>query len=226
MSTVQVPWLPSTVVGVWADGAYLGSATSDGSGNVAMPDGSKHANIVVGLTGETLQGTAQEPDRAPIASVTVPAAYNGYPAEVFADGRRIGVIDVSGGAITLPGGRTASAITACVGYVAPFMSAKLAYAADGGTAINQRKKIDHVGLLLLNTSPLGLQIGQRMDLLDPLAAIDQDAAVAAGAIWDQYDQQMQEAPGQWDTDARLCMLGAAPYPVTVNGTVIGVTTNG
>ena len=226
VSSVQAAWLPGTQVGVWADGSYLGLATSDGSGNVAMPDGNPHSNIVVGLLGQVYSANAAPASYAPVSSVAVPAAYNGFPAEVFADGRRIGVVTVSGGAITLPGGRTAQAITACVGYVAPFMSAKLSYAAEGGTAINQRKKLDHVGLLLLNTSSQGLTMGQRMDLLDPLPPIDQDTATPAGTIWDQYDQQMQEAPGQWDTDARLCMLGAAPYPVTVNGVVIAVTTNG
>src|SRR6202022_27018 len=29
VSTLQVAWLPNTVVGVWADGQYLGTATSD-----------------------------------------------------------------------------------------------------------------------------------------------------------------------------------------------------
>jgi hypothetical protein len=191
-----------------------------------MPDGNTHSNIVVGLLGQVYSASAQPASYTPVSSVAVPAAYNGFPAEVFADGRRIGVVTVAGGAVTLPGGRTAQAITACLGYVAPFMSAKLAYAAEGGTAINQRKKVDHVGLLLLNTSSQGISMGQRMDLLDALPAIDQDTSTPAGTIWDQYDQQMQEVPGQWDTDARLCMLGEAPYPVTVNGIVIAVTTNG
>ena len=226
VSTVQVSWLPSTVVGVWADGAYLGTATSDSSGNVAMPDGLTHQNIVVGLLGQVYTAQAQPAGYAPVSSVAVPTAYNGFPAEVFADNRRIGVLTVSGGALTLPGGRTANVITACLGYVAPFMSAKLAYAADEGTAINQRKSIDHVGLLLLNTSAEGLQIGQRMDTLDPLPQIEDDTTIAAGTIWDQYDKDPIEVPGQWDTDARLCLLGQAPYPVTVNGVVIGVTTNG
>ena len=226
VATVQVPWLPSTLVGVWADGAYLGLANSDSSGNVAMPDGNTHSNIVVGLLGQVYQANSQPASYALIASVAVPAVYNGFPAEVFADGRRIGVVTVAAGAITLPGGRTAQSITACLGYVAPFMSAKLAYAAEGGTAINQLKKIDHIGLLLLNTSAQGLSMGQRMDTLDPLPAIDQDTATPPGAIWDQYDQNMQEVPGQWDTDARLCMLGQAPYPVSVNGVTISVKTNG
>jgi hypothetical protein len=226
VSTVTVPWLPSTLVGVWADGAYLGTTTSDGSGNVAMPDGQAHANIVVGLLGQVYQGSAAAPAYALISSVAIPAIYNGFPAEVFADGRRIGPLVITGGAVTLPQGRTAASITAFVGYMAPFMSAKLAYAAQGGTAINQHKRVDHVGLLLQDTAFDGLLLGQRMDTLDPMPAIENGGAVPAGTVYDQYDEQMQEVPGEWNTDARLCMLAAAPKPVTVNGVVISITTNG
>jgi uracil-DNA glycosylase len=55
--------------------------------------------------------------------------------------------------------------------------------------------------------------------------IEEDTPIVPGAIWDRYDQHMMEVPGEWDTDARLCMVGQAPYPVTVNGVVISVTTN-
>jgi hypothetical protein len=226
VTTVQVSWLPLTLVGVWADGAFLGTTTSDGSGNVAMPDGNAHENIVVGLLGGVYTANAAEPSFTPVASVAVPASYNGFPAEVFADNRRIGPLVVANGAITLPEGRTAQVITACVGFVAPFMSAKLAYAAVGGTAISQRKKVDHLGLLLLDTAPAGLQIGQRMDLLDPMPAIEQDAVVPAGTVYDVYDDDMMPVPGQWDTDARLCLLAQAPQPARVAGLVIGMTTNG
>jgi hypothetical protein len=226
VSSVTVSWLPSTQVGVWADGAYLGTAAANAAGVVTMPDGLTHSNIVVGLLGQVYQATAVAPAFNLLTSIAVPAGYNGFPCEVFADGRRIGVVTVAAGAITLPQNLAAYSITAFIGYVAPFESAKLAYAADGGTAINQRKKIDSVGLLLLNTSPLALMMGQRMDTLDPMPLIEQDATVAPGQIWDRYDQQMQEVPGEWDTDARLCMVGQAPYPVTVNGVVIGTTTNG
>ena len=31
--------------------------------------------------------------------------------------------------------------------------------------------------------------------------------------------------GDWDTDARVCLKGSSPYPVTLLGLVVGVTTN-
>ncbi len=51
VSSIQLAQLPNTLCSVWADGAFIGSGTTDGSGNLAMPDGSLHANIVAGLAG-------------------------------------------------------------------------------------------------------------------------------------------------------------------------------
>lgn len=52
----------------------------------------------------------------------------------------------------------------CVGlpYNASFTSAKLAYAADQGTALNQRKRLIKLGLLLYDTHYQGLRYGQRV----------------------------------------------------------------
>jgi hypothetical protein len=36
---------------------------------------------------------------------------------------------------------------------------------------------------------------------------------------------MMEVPGEWNTDARLCLLAQAPAPCTVGGVVTGMTTN-
>jgi hypothetical protein len=164
-------------------------------------------------------------------TLTVGAQYNGYPAEVFADvgstGEpvHVGAIVVANGAVTLPSGQTALTIIACLGYVAPFMSAKLAYAAQLGSALTQRKRIDHVGLVLYDANYQGIQFGQRFDTLDNLPLYEAGAATPAGTTWSEYDEPMIEAPGSWQTDARLCLLARAPNPCTVGGVVIGLTTH-
>src|SRR5262249_38726512 len=73
----------------------------------------------------------------------------------------LGTFKVSGGKITLP----AAYNNVCVGlpYAARFTSAELAYAAEKGTAVNQRKRVDHLGLLLYDTHYQGLKYGQRAD---------------------------------------------------------------
>ncbi len=240
VSSVQVSWLPNTLVSVWADGAAIGTTTTDGSGNCTMPDGKAHANIVVGLAGAVVIGsTASQlqngnaPDQqfsGNSATLTVGAQYNGYPAEVFADiggtgkMRHMGALAVSGGAVTLPNNQVASTIVACLGYVAPFMSAKLAYAAQAGTALTQKKRIEHVGLILYDTDYQGLQLGQRFDALDAMPLEEAGQATAPGTVWWEYDEPMISVPGEWDTDSRLCLLAQAPRPCMVGAVVLGIST--
>jgi hypothetical protein len=166
-----------------------------------------------------------------VGSLYVGSQYDGYPCEVFADigttGEpvHIGPIVVEEGSVTLPNGQQASTIIACLGYVAPFMSAKLAYAAQLGSALTQRKRIDHVGLVLYDTSSQGVAFGQRFDVLDAMPLYEAGQATPAGTVWSEYDEPMIEVPGSWNTDARLCLLAQAPNPCTVGAVVIGITTN-
>jgi hypothetical protein len=227
VAAVQIPWLPNTTVSVWADGAPIGQGTTDGRGNLAMPDGQRHGNIVAGLAGAVITASAA----APTATFAVGAQYDGCPCEVFADiggtgaPVHIGSVAVAESQVTLPNGQQATTITACLGYTAPFMSAKLAYAAQFGSALTQKKRIDHLGLVMYDTSSEGVQFGQRFDALDDLPLQEAGQATSAGTVWSEYDEPMIEVPGEWNTDARLCLLAQAPAPCTVGGVVIGMTTN-
>jgi hypothetical protein len=226
-SSIQLAQLPNAAVWVWADGQSIGVGTTDGSGNLAMPDSQSHSNIVAGLAGTIVSNTAP----AAAATLTVGTQYNGYPAEVFADigstGEpvHIGSVTVQNGTVALPNGQTALTIIACLGYVAPFMSAKLAYAAQLGSALTQKKRIDHLGLVLYDANYQGLQFGQRFDVLDNMPLYEAGQATPAGTTWSEYDEPMIEVPGSWNTDARLCLLAQAPNPVTVGAVVIGLTTH-
>jgi hypothetical protein len=164
------------------------------------------------------------------ASLFVGTQYNGYPCEVFADigltGEpvHIGSIVVANGTVTLPNGQQATNIIACLGYVAPFQSAKLAYAAQLGSALTQRKRIEHLGLVLYDANYQGVQFGQRMDVLDNLPLYEAGQATPAGTTWSEFDEPMCEVPGDWNTDARLCLLAQAPNPCTVGAVVVGLST--
>jgi hypothetical protein len=161
VSSVQLSCLPNTPVAVWADGASIGAATTDSAGNCAMPDGDAHANIVVGLAGAMVTATSP----APVTSIAVGNQYNGYPCEVFGDiggtGEpiHVGPVTVTNGTATVPNGGQATTITIGLGYVAPFMSAKLAYGAQLGSALTMKKRIDHLGLVLYDTAAQGLSFG-------------------------------------------------------------------
>ena len=118
-----------------------------------------------------------------------------------------------------------SAVCPLGSVMAPFMSAKLAYAAQLGSALTQRKRIDHVGLVLYDANYQGIRFGQRFDVLDNLPLYEAGAATPAATTWSEYDEPMIEVPGSWQTDARLCLLAQAPNPCTVGGVVIGLATN-
>ena len=189
--------------------------------------GGAHSYIVAGLGGAVVQSGIIP---GGTTTVSVPSAYDGYPAELFADqydnGKPVhmGVAIVAGGAVTLPYNMVATTITALIGHVAPFMSAKLAYAAGRTSALTIRKRVDHVGLVMFDATVQALSVGQRFDVLDGMPLMENGEAVAASTLWSEYDEPAIELPGEWNTDARLCLLAQAPNPVTIGAVVVGVNT--
>ena len=80
-----------------------------------------------------------------------------------------------------------------LGYKSRFLSTKLAYAARNGTAINQVKRVDHIGFVLQNTHCQGLKFGSYQ--LDPVLLgtagndfnpdFGPDFSAELNALWDQ-----------------------------------------
>lgn len=116
---------------------------------------------------------------------------------------------VSSGSITLP-----SAVSkAVVGlpYDARYKSRKLI---EGG-GLTQRKRVDHLGLLLENTHAQGISFGPDFDTMDDMPLVERGADVDQDSIWDEYDSDSVEFPGEWHTDSRICLKSNAPRPCTV-----------
>lgn len=136
----------------------------------------------------------------------------------------LGTFTVSGGAIT---GLGASVVWACVGigYTASFKSAKLAYGAQGGTALNQHKRLVKLGLILHNTHYQGLRYGTDLDYLDGLPLVEEGVETASNTMWSEFDKPMVAVSGTWDTDTRLYLEAASPRPCTVMAAVVGTTTH-
>jgi len=109
-------------------------------------------------------------------------------------------------------------------YEALFQSAKLAWAADSGTALTQTKRLSHLGLILADVHARGLEFGASTGILDPLPRIEQSAYVSTGLVSSAYDNDPIEFPGIWDTDSRMVLRGQAPRPCTVLGAVIEIET--
>lgn len=156
----------------------------------------------------------------------------GKEVVAWADGGEVGLttnadpmrFTVAGGQITLP----SAVANAVVGlpYSARFKSAKLAYAAQEGTAINQVKRVDHVGFQFTNTHSQGVKFGPDFDTLDDLPLIEDGGQVGYNVMNPTYDQQMIEFPGEYNTDSRVCLVAQAPRPCTVKGITIAIKTNG
>lgn len=129
----------------------------------------------------------------------------------------------SSGHITL-----GSAVTNCcwgLPYDGKFKSAKLAYGAQQGTALNTKKKIDGVGLLMLDVHKDGIQFGTDFDNLRPLPLTEDGAVTDDDKVWPDFDKPLIMFDGSWDTDSRLCLKASSPRPVTVSGVVMKIQTN-
>lgn len=147
----------------------------------------------------------------------------GKTVVVWADGKDIGSRTVSGGSIAL--GSAYSTVVAGLGYKAPYKSSKLAYAAGMGTALAQRKRVDHLALIMRNTHYRGLTYGPDFDNQDDLPAEEFVNPTDTNTVWESYDRDSFEFDGSWDTDSRICLVAAAPRPVTVLAAIVSLTTH-
>ncbi|MCS4388874.1 hypothetical protein [Klebsiella quasipneumoniae] len=147
----------------------------------------------------------------------------GKTVVVWADGKDIGTRTVSGGAIVL--GASYSNVIAGLGYTAKYKSSKLAYAAGMGTALAQRKRVDHLALIMRNTHYRGMTYGPDFDIQDDLPGEEFGYPTASNTVWESYDRDSFEFDGSWDTDSRICLVAAAPRPVTVLAAIVSLTTH-
>jgi hypothetical protein len=127
------------------------------------------------------------------------------------------VVNGSGQITLTNAGVEYNAANAVVGlaYRARWKSTKLAYAAQNGTALNQRKKFDHLGVILDRTHHKGLRYGPDFDHLSHLPQVKSSADVAADTIYQHYDEDPFEFPGKWGPDSRLCLEANAPRPCCI-----------
>ncbi len=110
-------------------------------------------------------------------------------------------------------------------YTGQWKSTKLAYGAQGGTALFQRKKLTSLGLLLYKTHLRAIKFGHDFVTMDLLSRMQQETDVGFNHFFDQYDDDGVPIPGDWSTDARLCLEFRAPLPATVLAVAVGVETH-
>ena len=159
----------------------------------------------------------------PTSIITGLAHLEGKSVVAWGAGKDLGTYTVSGSQITL-----SQQVTSCVvglAYTAQFQSAKQAFGASMGTPLNQRKRIDHVGLILADTHYQGLEYGPDFTTMDSLPLVEREELTAADTVWDEYDNDMVEFPGEWSTDSRVCLQATAPRPCTILACTVSMTLN-
>lgn len=165
-------------------------------------------------------------------AAVVPVAHlPGETIAVWADGIDIGhddddnlIYTVDGtGHLTLPQGYG----TVIVGlpYNADWQAAKLAYAAQLGTALTQKKKVGGLAMILKDTHARGVKYGPDFDSLDSLPQIEDGEIVDPDSIWARYDKASFEFAGDWSSDPLLCIRAMSPRPCTILALVPTVETN-
>lgn len=141
---------------------------------------------------------------------------------VWGNGRDLGtypVISAQIAAITEPVTQAVVGLS----YQALFKSAKLAYGAQLGTALNQKKRIDHVGLILHNTHSRGVEhSGRDFDHMEPMPTTYKGQAINPNQVYADIDFPMTPTNGSWDEDARIYLRATAPRPATILGLAIGM----
>ena len=142
----------------------------------------------------------------------------GETVVVWGDGADLGSHVVVGGAVAL----TATEWCAGLPYEARYQSAKLAGETPLGLTLTQRSRIDGIGLILADTHYQGLQYGPDFDTMDDLPMIEDGIETPEGTVWESYDKDMVEFPGDWGTDNRICLKAVAPRPCTVLAAVLSI----
>lgn len=158
---------------------------------------------------------------ASTATITGLSHLEGESVVAWGGGKNLGTYTVASGSITL-----SEAVTSCIvglTYTAQYKSAKLAYASN--SPLNQKKKLNGLGVILYNTHYQGLKYGPDFDHLDDLPLVEDGKITSANTIHSSYDKEMFEFEGTWDSDARICLQAQAPNPCTLLAITFQQTTN-
>jgi hypothetical protein len=135
---------------------------------------------------------------------------------------------VEGGSITTQEAMASEPICIGLPYEGFYKSAKLAFAAQGGTALLQKKAVTQLGLALLDTHPDAILVGPSFDEddMDELPRIGPDgAAVDITANFNRaHEEPLFPFPGNWDTDSRVHIKIRPGYSACLSAMVTGVET--
>lgn len=157
----------------------------------------------------------------PINSVTDLDHLEGEEVEIWADMTYAGTATVTGGTVPLP--YTASRVFVGLGFHSIWVSLRLAYGAQKGTAINQNKGVKNMAFLLSNTADC-LHYGDAPGKLSKLVALSQPA-VLGGSPRLFTGEAYRPFNGKTDRDPRIIIAALNPGPATIKAIVPNIQVN-
>lgn len=157
------------------------------------------------------------------ASITGLEHLEGEEVVAWGDGVDLGTYTVREGAVALD--QACEVATVGLTYQARWKSSKNAFGDAAGTALNQPKRIDALGLILQYTHCRGIQYGPDFETLDDLPLVEDYDELDTDTVHELYDKDSFEFPGEWSTDSRLCLVANAPRPCTVLAATLTMQTN-
>lgn len=164
---------------------------------------------------------------APTTTLTGLGHLEGKNVVVWAEGGPLvttaAPVTVTAGVATLP--HAVSNAVVGLAYTGQIKTAKLAYAAEHGTALEQQKRLSRVGLLMADCVPGAIGIGRDFTNVTRLPLTYRGKALTSGQVLLEYDAVPSSFNGGWDSDARACIQIASPHPCTIKGLVLHLTTN-
>lgn len=158
-----------------------------------------------------------------VATTTFTAAHlPNAEVVIWGDGKDLGTFTLdASGQCTIPSVET---YMGGLYYRARYKSSKLAYGAQMGTALTQRKRLNSLGCIFVDTHAQGLKYGPDFDNLDNLPLMEDEVDVDADYIWQEYDKQSFEFAGDYDTDSRVCLQAESPKPCNLLALVLEMQT--
>lgn len=110
-------------------------------------------------------------------------------------------------------------------YTANWKSTKMAYSAQGGTALAQMKRIAQIAFVLRQVHNNALFFGSDTGNLDPLPRVLEGATVDPDKIFTSFDEVAVSMDSTHNPDARVYLRAKAPRPVTVLAAIPSVGTH-
>lgn len=159
-----------------------------------------------------------------ISSITGGTHLAGQTVQVWADGQRRADVTLNGSGVASLGA-TYSRVVYGLRYYASFLSVKLAYSAQLGTAVGQTKMVHGAGVILVNSCLDGVRVGRDADHTDPLPRMVDGVERTTNQFFAKYDAEIMPINSTWEPDARIYVkIDSAEGPCTIQAIVLDIET--